>query len=154
MRRACFRNHQSFKERSWKSRKSNWWVTSKNLKKQYSKWKCLFLAFRQIYKNNPSSGSGRDYWKSSLNIPYLDSLLSSINVRFSHDNEPAFALTKLHPSFMLKMSISDFQKYVRLPYDGVKDVEITNILREATVFLLWHYISAYDFSLFRTLRPQ
>lgn len=43
-------------------------------------------------------------------IPYLDSLTLSLNVRFSHENTPAFALSHLHPSYMLEMTSKDLEK--------------------------------------------
>lgn len=43
----------------------------------------------------------------SLIIPYLDSSITSLEVRFAEENTPSFALSKLHPAQMLTMSVEN-----------------------------------------------
>lgn len=62
---------------------------------------------RQTNRANHPSTNATEYWKRSLLIPYLDSLKSSLEDRFSDDNTPAYSLQSLHPLFMLKTSIND-----------------------------------------------
>lgn len=52
---------------------------------------------RQQYRSNHPSENVSDYWKRALLIPYLDSLICSLEERFSDDNLPAFSLLSLHP---------------------------------------------------------
>ena len=119
------------------------------------------LANRQIHRSNPPSDCDNDYWKRSLIIPYLDSIISSLNIRFSQEHTPAFALTRLHPLYMLNMNISDVKenaKYFTQFYqlenitaeidlwyslwkkeknkseEKLKDIEIIDLLNETDVF--------------------
>lgn len=48
-----------------------------------------------------------EYWKVSLFIPYLDSLKTSLEQRFSDENTPAFSIFLLHPSNMLTMGVDE-----------------------------------------------
>ncbi|CAG4918450.1 unnamed protein product [Colias eurytheme] len=48
--------------------------------------------------------------KRSIIIPYLDSLISALDQRFSNEHLPAFSLMSLHPNTMLSMTLSDFQE--------------------------------------------
>ncbi|KAG5900288.1 hypothetical protein JTB14_000815 [Gonioctena quinquepunctata] len=72
------------------------------------------LAQKQKHRSNPPSDNDNEYWRRSLIIPYLDSLISSLNIRFSQQNTPAFALSKLHPLYMTKTSITDLHKNAEL----------------------------------------
>lgn len=118
------------------------------------------LAHKQRHRSNPPSDCDNDYWRRSLIIPYLDSLISSLNIRFSQEHTPSFALTKLHPLYMLKMSISDLKKNAEsfiefyeleditaeldlwynlwkkknLTEDKLKDIEVIDLLNETDVF--------------------
>lgn len=115
---------------------------------------------KQVHRSNPPSESAVEYWKRSIIIPYLDSLTSSLDARFSNENTPAFALTYLHPSSMLKMASKDFKnnaesfmefyklgdvsaeldlwynmwKKKNLAEDKLKDIEVAALLEEANVF--------------------
>ena len=64
---------------------------------------------KQRHRSNHPCSSSSDYWKSSLVIPYLDSLVSSLQQRFSDSHAPAFSLTILHPANMLKMTSDEFK---------------------------------------------
>ncbi|CAH1115297.1 unnamed protein product [Psylliodes chrysocephalus] len=68
---------------------------------------------KQIHRSNYPLDSDSDYWKCPLIIPYLDLILSSLNSRFSQEHTPAFALTKLHPLYMLNMDISHVKENTR-----------------------------------------
>ncbi|KAI4460053.1 dnaj-like-2 isoform a-related [Holotrichia oblita] len=115
---------------------------------------------KQVHGSNPPSESAVEYWKRSIIIPYLDSLTSSLNARFSNENTPAFALTYLHPPSMLKMTSKDFKnnaesfmefyklgdvtaeldlwydmwKKKNLAKDKLKNIEVAALLEEANVF--------------------
>ncbi|KAI4461445.1 52 kda repressor of the inhibitor of the protein kinase-like protein-related [Holotrichia oblita] len=115
---------------------------------------------KQVYRSNPPSESAVEYWKRSIIIPYLDSLTSSLDARFSNENTPAFSLTYLHPSSMLKMASKYFKnnaksfmefyklcdvsaeldlwyniwKKKNLAEDKLTDIEVAALLEEANVF--------------------
>lgn len=117
-------------------------------------------AQNQMHRSNPPSETAVEYWRRSLIIPYLDSLISSLNVRFSEANTPAFSLSILHPSYMLSInakelgtvakSFTDFYDLVEvygeldlwrnlweqknLPPDSLKDIEVAALLEEANIF--------------------
>ncbi|XP_069354562.1 52 kDa repressor of the inhibitor of the protein kinase-like [Maniola hyperantus] len=65
---------------------------------------------RQTHRANPPAQTPSEFWKRSLMIPYLDSLILSLEQRFSEDNLPAYSLLTLHPHIMLQMSYQDFIK--------------------------------------------
>lgn len=59
---------------------------------------------KQHHRSNHPAESPLEFWKRSLIIPYLDSIITSLEVRFSEENTPAFALSKLLPPQMRMMS--------------------------------------------------
>nr|CAI5848583.1 unnamed protein product [Callosobruchus analis] len=117
------------------------------------------LAHKQTHRSNPLSDNDNEYWRRSLIIPYIDSLISSLNIRFSQENTPAFALSRLHPLYMTKTSIADlhknaesFQEFYNLDITGelnlwhnlwvtkalsddqLKDIEVVDLFKEANIF--------------------
>nr|XP_034992903.1 52 kDa repressor of the inhibitor of the protein kinase-like [Zootoca vivipara] len=118
------------------------------------------ISQKQIHTGNPPSETAIEYWRRSLIIPYLDSLTLCLNVRFSHENTPAFALSHLHPSYMLKMASRDLEKNAKpfmefyelgdiaaelklwynlwkekdLAADTLQDIEVAALLEEANIF--------------------
>lgn len=55
------------------------------------------INLRQVYRSNYEVDSPENYFKISVFFPYLDSLIVSLNTRFSKDNSVAFLLFSLHP---------------------------------------------------------
>nr|CAI5867645.1 unnamed protein product [Callosobruchus analis] len=117
------------------------------------------LAHKQTHRSNPPSDNDNEYWRRSLIIPYIDSLISSLNIRFSQENTPAFVLSRLHPLYMTKTSIADlhknaesFQEFYNLDITGelnlwhnlwvtkalsddqLKDIEVVDLFKEANIF--------------------
>nr|CAI5849042.1 unnamed protein product [Callosobruchus analis] len=117
------------------------------------------LAHKQTHRSNPPSDNDNEYWRRSLIISYIDSLISSLNIRFSQENTPAFALSRLHPLYMTKTSIADlhknaesFQEFYNLDITGelnlwhnlwvtkalsddqLKDIEVVDLFKEANIF--------------------
>ncbi|RVE42608.1 hypothetical protein evm_012749 [Chilo suppressalis] len=92
------------------------------------------LAHKQTHRSNPPSDNDNEYWRRSLIIPYIDSLISSLNIRFSQENTPAFALSKLHPLYMTKTSITDLHKNAE-SFQDFYNLDITGKLN------LWHNLS-------------
>lgn len=77
------------------------------------------LAHKQTHRSNPPSDNDNEYWRRSLII------------RFSQENTPAFALSKLHPLYMTKPSITDLRKNAEL-FQEFYNLDITGELN------LWH----------------
>ncbi|CAG9822111.1 unnamed protein product [Phaedon cochleariae] len=51
------------------------------------------IAKRQINRTNIETASAEDYFRISLFIPYMDSLISSLKIRFSEDTRTAFSIS-------------------------------------------------------------
>ena len=54
-------------------------------------------AKKQAIRVNYPNHSINEYYRLSIFIPYLDSLISSLKSRFSDDHKEIFSLLKLHP---------------------------------------------------------
>ena len=65
---------------------------------------------RQKHRSNPLAENLSEFWRRSLIIPYLDSIISSLEVRFSSDKSPAFSLTHFHPSNMRDASLEEWKE--------------------------------------------
>ncbi|CAH1113392.1 unnamed protein product [Psylliodes chrysocephalus] len=48
-----------------------------------------------------------DFWKRSLITPYFDSIIGSLQLRFSTEKSPAFSLTHFHPGNMKYVSLEE-----------------------------------------------
>ncbi|KAJ8869077.1 hypothetical protein PR048_030638 [Dryococelus australis] len=93
--------------------------------------------YLQNHKSNPPSDNSNEYWQNSLIIPYLDSLTSSLNIRFSQENTPAFALTKLHPLYTTNTKIDLWYNLCmkkNFPEDKLKDTEVIYLFNETNIF--------------------
>lgn len=62
---------------------------------------------KQRHRSNHPAESPSEFWKRSLIIPYLDSVITSLETRFAEENTPSFALSKLHPAQMQTMSVEN-----------------------------------------------
>lgn len=58
----------------------------------------LRLASEQTLNNNPPSSDPVDYYRKSIYIPYLDSLITSLNYIFEEDNKK-FKIISIHPKY-------------------------------------------------------
>lgn len=117
------------------------------------------LTQRQQHRSNQPASNPNDYWKISLLIPYLDSLISSLANRFAPFNLPAFSLLTLHPYIMLKKSIGDLKEDIKpfsefykldlsaeielwyntwkdkqLSEEAMKNLEVCDVITEADTF--------------------
>lgn len=68
----------------------------------------------QKHRSNPPSTSSTDYWKKSILIPYLDSLMIALNDRFPNENLPAYSLLSLHPHNMLNTTIEEAKSKINI----------------------------------------
>ncbi|GBP12638.1 hypothetical protein EVAR_10292_1 [Eumeta japonica] len=62
---------------------------------------------KQRHRSNHPAESPSEFWKRSLIIPYLDSVITSLETCFAEENTPSFALSKLHPAQMQTMSLEN-----------------------------------------------
>lgn len=72
---------------------------------------------RQKHRANPPASSDNEYWNRALTIPYLDSLIMSLETRFGDDNSPAYALSLLHPMNLTQMTFEEFQRETKVFVD-------------------------------------
>ncbi|GBP88942.1 hypothetical protein EVAR_64362_1 [Eumeta japonica] len=56
------------------------------------------IASRQQHRANQPAASFSEYFRRSLWVPYLDSLSSLLEARFSNYHSPAFIISLLHPT--------------------------------------------------------
>ena len=63
---------------------------------------------RQVHRSNLPSENAEEYFRRSIFIPYLDSIISSLQIRYSSTQEKAFSLLQLHPKEMSKLDKSSF----------------------------------------------
>ena len=90
---------------------------------------------RQIHRSNPGSSNVEDYFRQTIFIPYLDSLISSPEGRFSETNSAQFNLFSLHPTRIAKLDHESFKKQMSSIHETYK---IDNFEAEAmTWFDFW-----------------
>lgn len=115
---------------------------------------------RQQHRSNHPAESHSEFWRRSMVVPYLDSIVSSLQIRFSEDNIPAYSLIFLHPLYMLKMGLNglktkikpmgDFYKISRIetelelwfqlwknkqvPAEDLQSIEVADLLSESQLF--------------------
>lgn len=70
------------------------------------------IAKKQIHRTNVPADCAQSYFKRAIFIPYLDSLVSSLNERFSEENEVAYSLFQLSPKYMLKLDEEQYNTLI------------------------------------------
>lgn len=91
---------------------------------------------KQRHRSNHPAGSPSEYWKRCLVIPYLDSIITSLEVRFAEENTPSFALSNLHPAHMQKMTTENLQQTCE---SIAQFYDLPNIKNEIELWQqLWH----------------
>ncbi|XP_050515128.1 52 kDa repressor of the inhibitor of the protein kinase-like [Diabrotica virgifera virgifera] len=73
---------------------------------------CPRVAARQVHRPNHSTQTINEYYRKSIFLPYLDSLVQSLKDRFSDRNKPSFEIFNLHPKIMKDLSKEDFEKSI------------------------------------------
>ena len=63
---------------------------------------------RQAYRSNQPSENVEEFFRISILIPHLESVISSLRNRFFSTHKKAFSLMKLHPENMRKLDTSSF----------------------------------------------
>ena len=67
---------------------------------------------RQVHRAN-IGGTTEEYYRRSIYVPYMDSLIQSLKSRFSETNTPAFTVYKLHPAQLEKANRSEYKALVQ-----------------------------------------
>lgn len=65
---------------------------------------------RQVNRSNPPFKTTEEYFCRSIYIPYLDSIISSLECCFSDENKTSFCLFELHPSNTIDHDLKSFSK--------------------------------------------
>ncbi|KAF0755562.1 zinc finger MYM-type protein 1-like, partial [Aphis craccivora] len=86
---------------------------------------------KQKNRSNYETNSAEHYYRLSIFIPYLDSLISSLSRRFSSTNKIAFSISLLHPTNIKKYAINDFKEKIKLISDHY---EIENMIEESNIW--------------------
>lgn len=90
---------------------------------------------KQLHRNNYQSETPEDYYRISVFVPYLESIIQSIKERFEKDNSIAFSLHYLHPVLFKKINKEEYVKIITNIYNFYK---IENLLAESeSWYSLW-----------------
>ena len=65
------------------------------------------LKGRQTMRSNPDVTSPKDYWKVTVTIPFLDSIVSELECRFAPEKRAHYELCSLIPEIITKKDESD-----------------------------------------------
>ncbi|KAL5237883.1 hypothetical protein ACI65C_008686 [Semiaphis heraclei] len=65
------------------------------------------VSSKQTLRNNPPSSGPEDYYRKSIYIPYLDSLITSLNERFPEDNSK-YEIISVHPKYLKQTKKEEF----------------------------------------------
>lgn len=68
---------------------------------------------RQSQRANYPTTDPEEYYKLSIFLPYIDSIVSSLQIRFSEENTRVFNLFKFHPSVFKTLNASDRKQISR-----------------------------------------
>lgn len=64
-------------------------------------------------RDNPQVDLPEEYFSITVFIPYLDSIISSLEARFSEENRPTFSVLALHPFRIIKLRRDKFKDLAR-----------------------------------------
>ncbi|XP_042913321.2 52 kDa repressor of the inhibitor of the protein kinase-like [Parasteatoda tepidariorum] len=92
------------------------------------------VASRQVHRSNLPSENAEEFFRRSLFIPYLDSIISSLKDRFSSTQRKAFSLLQLHPNAMTKLEKASYLEVSKDIYTMYKDLLSPNFITEATTW--------------------
>ncbi|KMQ93995.1 52 kda repressor of the inhibitor of the protein kinase-like protein [Lasius niger] len=91
------------------------------------------VAARQTQRSNQPSENVEDFFRRSIFIPYLDSIISSLRDRFSSTHEKAFSLMQLHPDALKKLDKVSFLAVAEDINSLYGDI-LSNFIAEATTW--------------------
>lgn len=90
---------------------------------------------RQVFCSNFGSSSVEEYYRQSIYVPYMDSIIASLESRFGNENKKNFSLFSLYPKQMAKMTLEQYKCHIA----DIKEIYgIENLEAEAvTWFEIW-----------------
>lgn len=143
------RKHINFLIETFSSERKNAEVTFsvifKNAEKVANEFDIEFkiprLAAKQTQRSNYISSSTEEYYRKSLFVPYMDSLISSLTARFPEENEASYAIFILHPMHFKKYTQEKVSEQVN---KILNKYEIDNLQTEAVTW--YHYWQKKDIS--------
>lgn len=94
---------------------------------------CPRIVGRQKNRSNIPADTPFNYYKLNVFIPYMDSLITSLENRFPSDNEAPFSLTFLHPARAGKLRKQEFMHKMKIVND-VYGTLLDNFLAEASLW--------------------
>lgn len=99
---------------------------------------------KQTHRANQPAQTINEYYRLSIYLPYLDSLIQSLKDRFSVRHQAAFEIFKLHPREIKRISKEDYEKSMQEAgkmYSKLLD----NFQNEVTVwYTLWKNTKTND----------
>ncbi|KAL4143823.1 hypothetical protein QTP88_006094 [Uroleucon formosanum] len=96
---------------------------------------CPRIIGKQSHRNNYSYEFPKDYYRISIFLPYLDSIIQCIKERFEKSNSVAFSLQHLYPALFIKMKKQEYTDSITNIYNFYK---IENLLAESeSWYSLW-----------------
>ncbi|KAL4135686.1 hypothetical protein QTP88_007282 [Uroleucon formosanum] len=96
---------------------------------------CLRITGKQSHRNNYSYESPKNYYRVSIFLPYLNSIIQCIKERFEKSNSDAFSLQHLHPALFIKMKKQEYTDSITNIYIFYK---IENLFAESeSWYSLW-----------------
>ncbi|KAM4697848.1 zinc finger MYM-type protein 1-like [Rhinophrynus dorsalis] len=89
---------------------------------------------RQVFCSNFGSSSVEEYYRQSIYVPYMDSIIASLESRFGNENKKNFSLFSLYPKQMAKMTLEQYKSHIA----NIKEVyNLENLDAEA---IMWYEI--------------
>jgi hypothetical protein len=67
------------------------------------------LKGRQTMRSNPDVSTANDYWRVTVTIPFIDSIVSELECRFSPDKRAHYELSSLIPEVITTKNESDIK---------------------------------------------
>jgi hypothetical protein len=91
---------------------------------------CPRLAKRQKHRANTPADTPEEYFRRTVFVPYLDSLIAAFENRFSEKNSGAFDLFFLHPKNFKTLSIAEYMEIAKNIHNMYGNL-LDNFLAEA-----------------------
>ncbi|XP_071035380.1 52 kDa repressor of the inhibitor of the protein kinase-like [Parasteatoda tepidariorum] len=93
------------------------------------------VASGQVHRSNVPSENAGEFFRRSIVIPYLNSIISSLKDSFSSTQRKEFSLLQLHPNAMNKLDKASYLEVLEDIYTMYKDLLLPNFITEATTRL-------------------
>ena len=92
---------------------------------------------RQAHRPNVE-GTLEEYYRSTIYVPYIDSMIQSLESRFGESNQPYYHIFALHPKEIQQRERSEFKRIIS---SITQTYEIDNLMEEA---LTWYDVHKHN----------